>query len=197
MTTLHMRNASQSGLVSDHRVGIVDLADDLACYKQTIFKIVKRLGIVPQDRRESARGNQKIKTVSVKEAELIQSELRRSARSGAQDTLPAPFIDERGVFYVIQLEPEHDPRRVKVGFGDLDERFRKHRCSAPFASIVKSWPCRRTWERAAIDCITDGFEQLGDEVFRTTSLDDIVTRADRFFNLMPALGEKPNNSPAP
>jgi|SRR5262245_20563697 len=185
-----MTNATQSTLASEQRVAIADLADDLGCYKQTIFKIVKRLSIAPQDRRESSRGNQKIKTVDAAEAELIKSELRRSTRAESLDGLPAPFIDERGVFYVIQLEPEHDPRRVKVGFGDLDERFRDHRCSVPFARVVKSWPCRRTWERAVTDCITEGYEQLGKEVFCTTSLEDILARAERFFALMPVLSDR-------
>src|SRR5437867_1292774 len=103
-----MTNTPQCDLASDQRVAIVVLANELGCYKQTIFKIVRRLGIVPWDRRESARRNQMVKTISFTEAEVIRSELRRSARTGGHDGLPPAFIpDERGVFYVIQLEPEH------------------------------------------------------------------------------------------
>ena len=53
------------------------------------LKSPRGLEIVPQDHRESARGNQKIKTVSVTEAELIRSERRRSARVDARDGLLA------------------------------------------------------------------------------------------------------------
>jgi hypothetical protein len=94
------------------------------------------------------------------------------------------------------LEPDLDPHRFKVGFTtDLDDRIRKHRCSAPFVRIEKAWPCRRAWERAAIDCATEGCEQLHTEVFRAKKVADVVARADRFFALMPSL--VPNASAEP
>jgi hypothetical protein len=78
--------------------------------------------------------------------------------------------------------------RIKVGFTtDLDGRLRKHRCSAPFAICAKSWPCRPTWERAAIDCVTIGLDQLHTEVFRAGSVADVCGRGDAFFNVMPRL----------
>jgi hypothetical protein len=56
------------GVDMDARIAIVALANELGRYKQMIFKVVKRVGIIPQDRRESARRNQMIKTVSAAEA---------------------------------------------------------------------------------------------------------------------------------
>ncbi len=76
--------------------------------------------------------------------------------------------------------------RVKLGFTtDLDGRLRKHRCSAPFAQCLKTWPCLRRWERAAIDSVTDGLEQLHTEVFRAGSVEHVIVSADRFFAVMP------------
>ena len=96
--------------------------------------------------------------------------------------------DDVGFFYMIQLEPDHDPGRLKVGFTmDLDGRLQKHRCAAPFAQYLKSWPCKRVWERAAIDCVTNGCERLHTEVFRAASLDQLATRAQTFFSTMPRL----------
>ena len=66
-------------------------------------------------------------------------------------------------------------------------RLQKHRCSAPFAQYIATWPCRRVWERAAIDCVTNACEQLHTEVFRATSLEQIATRAKSFFAMMPNL----------
>lgn len=66
-----------------------------------------------------------------------------------------------------------------------------HRCSAPFAHYRKYWPCRRTWERAAIDGVTNGLEQLHTEVFRGPSLDEVLARGERFFSVMPAVGAIP------
>jgi len=94
---------------------------------------------------------------------------------------------------VVQLEPTHDRGRFKVGFTtDIDGRLRHHRCSAPFAQCVRTWPCRRTWERAAIDCVTIGAEQLHTEVFRVDSIHVVIERTDEFFGVMPVIPEAPD-----
>lgn len=90
------------------------------------------------------------------------------------------------MFYLVQLEPEHDPGRIKVGFTtDIDGRLRKHRCSAPFAQCLKTWPCQRIWERTVIDCVTTGLEKLHTEVFRTQSIESVIAKAEQFFAIMP------------
>lgn len=43
------------------------------------------------------------------------------------------------------------------------------------------------WERAAIDCLTNGCEQLHTEVFRATSLDRGKANGQAFFAMMPSL----------
>ena len=92
------------------------------------------------------------------------------------------------VFYVISLEPECDPSRFKVGFStNVAERLRSHQTSAPFSELVKTWPCKALWEKTAIDCIADGCERLAPEVFRADDIQGVIRRADRFFELMPAV----------
>jgi len=177
---------------SDDRVAIVDLADDLQVRKQRIFKILPRLGIRSTQRREPARGNQNVATVSHAEAIAIRSEIERSSDVITADPLSREagitFSEDTGFFYLIQLEPAHDPGRFKVGFTtDLDGRIRKHRCSAPFSKYIRTWPCKRVWERAAVDCATKECEQLHTEVFRSGSLETVATCADSFFSLMPSL----------
>lgn len=179
----------------EDRIAIIDLADDLQVRKQTLFKVSKRLGIRPAPRREASRGNQNVATVTISEADIIRAELSHTSDSGEDIVTRMPGVgsgpycaDDVGVFYLIQLEPDHDPGRFKVGFTtELEGRLRKHRCSAPFAQCLKSWPCRRTWERAAIDCVANGCEQLHTEVFRASSLTEISSRADAFFGVMPRL----------
>jgi phage antirepressor YoqD-like protein len=51
------------------RIAIVDLADDLQVRKQRIFKILRRLGIRPTQRRDARRGNQNVEL-----AEKVMSE---------------------------------------------------------------------------------------------------------------------------
>ncbi len=183
---------NSESLAASGRVAIVDLADDLQVRKQWIFKITKRLGIQTGQRRDSERGNQLVAIVSARDADTIRREVEASVRRGSDGSAASDevidLVSEGGFFYVVQLEPEHDPGRIKVGFTtDIDGRLRKHRCSAPFAICAKSWPCRRTWERAAIDCVTAGLERLHTEVFRAESTADVVQRGDEFFDVMPKL----------
>lgn len=174
----------------DDAVSILELADELQVRKQRIFKTIPRLGITTRLRRDPDRGNQNIATVSHAEALAIRRELARpnpmSGSESSGDSVSASPPEDAGYFYLIQLEPSHDPGRFKVGFTvELDGRLQKHRCSAPFAKYVRTWACRRVWERAAIDCATVGCERLHTEVFRTDSLPDVARRADAFFQIMP------------
>jgi hypothetical protein len=179
---------------SEERIAIVDLADDLQVRKQRIFKILRRLDIRPTQRRDQGRGNQNVATVSPTEAAAIRAEIVGSSdRAGAGSTqlsgeLAVFYSDDVGFFYIIQLEPKHDPGRFKVGFTmDLDGRLQKHRCAAPFAQYLNTWPCKRVWERAAIDCATEACERLHTEVFRAGCLEHVSARAQAFFALMPRL----------
>ncbi len=147
-------------------------------------------------RREQSRGNQNVATVSATDAAAIRAEILKSSGTPVAGNSPlngsaAIFCsDDVGFFYVIQLEPAHDPGRFKVGFTmDLEGRLQKHRCSAPFSTYLNTWPCKRVWERAAIDCVTEDCERLHTEVYRSNSLEQLRNRAEAFFSLMPKLRE--------
>jgi len=175
-------------------VALLDLADELSVRKQWLFKIVKRLGIPLSTRREATRGGQKIATVVPADAERIRREVAAARHKDSGHAAPAN--DEVGYFYVVQLEPKHDPGRFKVGFTlDLDYRLAKHRTAAPFAEYRQTWPCHRTWERAATDCVAHGTDPVRSEVYRASSLDEVLRRADSFFAIMPRL-ERSSTVPA-
>ena len=178
---------SDSDVAEVGLMAVAELADELGTYRATIFKILKRLGIQPVKQRDSERGGQQIALVTPSEASAIREAFAAGRRSGSDQSGGSEALaEDEGRFYLIQLEPEYDPGRFKVGFTtDLDGRLRHHRCSAPFAQYTKHWPCRRTWERAAIDCMTAGLEQLHTEVFRGPSLDEVLARGERFFAVMP------------
>jgi hypothetical protein len=62
--------------------------------------------------------------------------------------------DRYGYFYLIQLVPEALPDRVKIGFADnVEKRLAEHRTAAPTARLLKSWPCKRSWDYVAMDSI--------------------------------------------
>jgi hypothetical protein len=105
-------------MMNENRIAIVDLADELQVRKQRIFKLLPRLGIRTTQRREPDRGNQNFATVSLEEAAAIRREVAKSAEvaDAVGSTTTNVFSDDAGFFYLIQLEPDHDPGRFKVGF---------------------------------------------------------------------------------
>lgn len=179
-------------------ISVIDLGTELGILKQSIFKILNRLGIQPAKRLGANSRGQIIAFITQEEARRVSEYVvpRRSSigpndqpSSGIAESL----LNERGVFYLLALEPKSDPSRFKVGFAaTLPDRLRQLRCSAPFAEVIATWPCKRLWERTAIDCAAEGCERLHTEVFRAASLEEVRAKCDRFFALMPrnAIPEK-------
>jgi len=113
---------------------------------------------------------------------------RYQARRGpiANEAEPSATDDRFGFFYLIQLVPEAVPNRVKIGFADnVERRLGEHRTAAPTAKVLKSWPCKRSWDFAAMDCITRSDCKLVlNEVFEG-EIQGFIDRADAFFAIMP------------
>jgi hypothetical protein len=175
--------------MSQDLISVIDAARQIGRRKQSVFKILKRLSIETQKLRGSDARGQIISYITQEEFQLLLGEINNSSDT-IFDEAESPEIGS-GVFYFIQLEPEHDPCRFKVGFTyNMAERLRSHRCSAPFSEVIKTWPCRPLWEKTAIDCVSAGCERLHTEVFRTSSIDEIVAKCDNFFDLMPSLNEE-------
>ena len=168
--------------MSEELISVADLASQFGKRKQTVFKVLRRLRIEPRKLRSSDRRGQLVSYVTAQESRLVAAELRSAgpvSKSGDEVAAPSEALpDEHGVFYLLLLEPEHDP-----------ERLRALRCSAPFTKVVRTWPCKMLWERTAIDCVTEGCKQLHTEVFRTQSIEPVLQRREQFFDLMPKLHE--------
>ena len=183
--------------MDDNLISVSDVADQHGKRKQTVFKILKRLGIQTNKIRKSSSGNQFVSYITQDEFRLVSNELN-STETGLSELSNVGITDnftsaEQGYFYLIQLEPKFDPCRFKVGFAaNMSDRLRALRCSAPFASVIKTWHCHRLWEKTAIDCVAVECEQLHTEVFRAISLDTVIQRCDDFFALMPPCSQ-PNN----
>jgi len=177
--------------MTDEPISVVDLANQVGKRKQSIFKILARLNIQTTKQRSANSRGQFIAYITPQEAQLVIAELnsRAEAENTNADSRAADISvsdAELGVFYLLALEPLHDPGRFKVGFAtSLSERLQKHRCSAPLLKVVKYWPCKRLWEKTAIDAVTFGCERIHTEVFRTDSIATIAERCEQFFALMP------------
>jgi hypothetical protein len=175
--------------MSDDLISVVDFAREHGTRKQSVFKIVTRLGIKPEKRRSSGNRGQLISYLTAEDSSRIRDYLRSKVTADVADREMQTTTDEQGcVFYLLLLEPDHDPGRFKVGIADnLPERLRQHRCSAPLLKVLNTWPCKRLWEKTAIDCAAAGCERVHTEVFRTESIESVVERCTRFFDLMPKL----------
>ncbi|NTW70089.1 MAG: hypothetical protein HGB23_09625 [Chlorobiaceae bacterium] len=178
--------------MTEHLISIKDFAEQQGLYRQTVFKVIKRLEIEPAKLRGGKQNRgQTISYITEEDAQRLLEALASSRRTQdgkeGRDFSDAVLYDV-GVCYLLCLEPVHDPCRFKVGFAsNLPDRLRQHRCSAPFTQIVKTWPCRRLWEKTAIECVTEGCERLHTEIFRSQSLDAVESKCEQFFALMPQL----------
>jgi len=106
--------------------------------------------------------------------------------SAAEETSEGATYDQYGYFYIVQLVPEALPNRVKIGFADnVEKRLAEHRTAAPTAKLVKAWPCKRSWDYAAMDRITrTGCKLVLNEVYEG-EIKDFLERGDVFFSMMP------------
>lgn len=131
--------------------------------------------------------NQKTLAVTAEDAELIKEMRSRSGYAfGDNEIAPIAGTGEQGYFYLILLIPELSNRRIKVGFaGSLDDRTNAHRTTCPTLTVVKAWPCKRSWEKVVIDCASVGCQRVGSEVFDCDDVDALVTRIDSLFDLLP------------
>ena len=175
----------------DELIPVIDGATRLGTHKQTVFKVLKRLGISTTKQRSSAHRNQVIAFITEEDLARVAQELSPLQGQSSQQTTDTGELvigTDTGVFYLIQLEPDHDPGCFKVGFAtSMPDRLRTLRCSAPFATVLRTWPCKVLWERTAMDCVAAGCDRLHTEIFRTESLDAVVTKCEQFFALMPQI----------
>jgi len=178
--------------MTENFISVKEFAEANGLLRQTVFKILKRLGIEPSKSRGGSQNRgQTISSITEHDARSVLEALASNRNFQNQlEGQEAEFLDaalyDIGVLYLLRLEPEHDPSRFKVGFAsNLNERLRQLRCSAPYTQVVKTWPCRRLWEKTAIECAAEGCERLHTEVFRALSLQTVEERCAQFFALMP------------
>lgn len=171
-------------------VSLNSLADDLGVDRSNLQKYVKNsTPIEPFRRRTPDSRNQLTLVVTTEQAKLIRQK-RESEGFGV--AIAAPTSDY-GKFYIIQLVPELDPKRLKLGFAEnLENRLSQHRTAAPTSKVLKSWPCKRSWETAVMDAFTVNHCRLIlNEVFECDSNDELLSFGDSLFSHLP----DPNASP--
>ena len=121
-------------------------------------------------------------------AKLTKSALSEGDQGYEASTVVA--APEIGVF--IQLVPELDPKRLKLGFAEgIVQRLSQHRTAAPTARVLRARPCTRSWEPTAIDALTRvGCHLIRNEVFECEDPEALVERGEAFFSTLPKPGDR-------
>ena len=168
-------------------VSLKQLAAELGLDRSNTRKYVLRSGIQPHRRRTPDSGGQLTLALTVEEAKAIRAKRAEEGFLGSH----SPIVKEFGVFYLIQLVPELDPRRIKLGFADdIAMRMAQHKTAAPTASLVKTWSCKRSWELTVIDCLSVDCKLILNEVYECEDVPGLVAKADRLFDLLPGPDQK-------
>ena len=176
-------------MASDEFVSIKELAERLGMDRSHARRYVLKLGYAFHKRRTLNSGRQLTLCLNSAEADEIVS--RRQDQGFTASTVVA--VSDVGLFYVIQLVPELDPRRLKLGFAEsLEQRLSQHRTAAPTARVLRAWPCKRSWEPTAIDAMTSvGCRLVLNEVFECDDADSLVQRGETFFRMLPQPDKRP------
>lgn len=165
-------------------IGIPEIAKRLSVDTTTVRRFMARESEALQLQLNRGKGDRLLLPKDDAE-KLIASYLAKRGPVAVGSEESAKY-DRYGYFYVIQLVPEALPNRVKIGFADnIDKRLTEHRTSAPTAKLLKAWPCKRSWDYAAMDSITrEGCKFVLNEIYEG-HIKGFLERGDQFFSVMP------------
>jgi hypothetical protein len=168
--------------MSQEYVSIKQLANELGMDRSHARRYVLSLGVEPKKHRTADSGGQLTLTVTPDEAEFIKRQREEKGYLGSTK----PVDNEAGFFYVIQLVPELDERRIKLGFAEnAHQRLTQHRTSAPTAKLMHSWPCKRTWEKTVIDALVSiGGKLILNEVYEFEDVEVLIEHGEKLFALL-------------
>jgi len=165
-------------------VGIPEIAKRLSLDGGTVRRFIARENESLKLTLLRGKGDKLLLSRSDADRLVAAYEARRGPVAEVEEG--SPTDDRFGFFYVIQLVPEALPNRVKIGFADnVDKRLNEHRTAAPTARVLQSWPCKRSWDYAAMASITrEGCKLVLNEVFEG-DVEGFTERGDQFFAVMP------------
>lgn len=165
-------------------IGIPDIAKRLGVDGGTVRRFIARENETLKLSLVRGKGEKLLLSRGDADRLIASYEARRGPVSEVEQG--SPTDDRFGFFYVIQLVPEALPNRVKIGFADnVERRLNEHRTAAPTAKLLKAWPCKRSWDYAAMASITrEACKLVLNEVFEG-DVQGFTDRGDRFFAMMP------------
>lgn len=167
-------------------VTVAGIAKRLNLDQRTVGRLIAREKEALQLTLHRGKADKRLLTRDDADKLIASYEARRGPMAESAEAGEAPTYDRYGYFYLIQLVPEALPNRVKIGFADnVERRLTEHQTAAPTARVVKAWPCKRSWDFAAMDSVTrTGCKLVLNEVFEG-EVQGFIERADAFFAVLP------------
>ena len=175
--------------MSEKHVLLSTLASEWGIDKSNVRKYVIRHGFECIRVRGSDRTHQSVLGLTGSDAELLRELRQREGYTTQNGTRPVE--NGIGIFYIVQIMPDADPSRIKFGYAtEVSRRLSAYRTLSPTATTIKTWRCRVSWERAAIDSLTaEDCTRIGGEVYVCQDIEKLLKRGDIFFSCMPSLEE--------
>jgi len=167
------------------KIGIAEIAKRLNVESTTVRRLIAKEAESLQIEIYRGKGDKVFLTVDDANKLIASYEARRGKVSDKSES--SVQYDRFGYFYVIQLVPEALPNRIKIGFADnVENRLIEHQTAAPTAKLLKAWPCKRSWDYAAMDSITRvDCKLVLNEVYEG-DIDSFIKRGDEFFSIIPS-----------
>ncbi len=100
--------------MSEELISVIDAAKQIGKAKQSVFKVLKRLGIETHKLHGPDARGQLISYITMEDFRLVTEEMKSSSEFISENL--ESVTPELGVFYLVQLEPDHDSGRFTLGF---------------------------------------------------------------------------------
>lgn len=171
-------------------VTLKELSAELGLDRSHCRKFVLSLGIETFPVRLPGTRGSPLSAVTEADAGKVRLERQNRGFHNPSDELatasPRLVTETQGSFYVIALDPEARPNRLKFGYSQsVQGRLAEHRCVAPGAELLGAWPAQRSWEPCIMAALSVGAEQVGPEVFDVEDLGATMDKAERFMGMLP------------
>lgn len=146
--------------------------------KGNLIKLIQKMGLKTFEYRSPEHKNQIVKAINKEGFDLLNK-----YRLGP-DRIESDILVKKEEFYLIQICPDISLKRIKIGYTtDIEQRIGNYKTICPTCKLIKTWPCKRIWEKAIIDmAIVKDFVKLGDEVF-DCDIEKLIERLDLIFKM--------------
>lgn len=166
-------------------VQIKAFAKELCIHRNTLVNFIENHCplIEINDHIFSNKGNVPRLSKAVTKEESIFIKNKREEMGFSGSTKIAYKNKTYGCFYIVQPFPDIVPNRIKLGFSDdIKQRMATYRTLAPECILLKSWECKRQWEKALIELITTKeCKPLTSELFEVKDIEKTLESAENIF----------------